>query len=107
MNNIGVFLEVDMRHISKGGDSDQDNHHGRKTGAPCSQETAHFLLMRIGGGGIVSLRTAPCHTIEDGTENTDKHIEQIECTQIFNIIRIQHTFPGSTIHQRRHHFAVP
>ena len=107
VNDISILFEVGMRHISISGDSQQNDHHGGKTGSPCSKQTAHFLFMRIGGSGIVSLCSAPRHTVEYGTENTDKYIKQIESTHIFNIIGIQHTFTRSTVHQRRNHFPVP
>ena len=59
------------------------------------------------GSSTVTLCTCPGHTAEDGTKDTCKHIEQVECTEVLNIVRVQHGFAGITIQEGRDDLTIP
>ena len=96
-----------MEHVSECCDSQQDIHHAGETAAPCTEEGTHFVFVCAFSSSTVTLCTSPGHTAEDGTEDPGKDVEQVECTQVLNVIRVQHGFAGIAVQQSRNDLTHP
>ena len=75
--------------------------------AECSENDRHFLFVRIFRRSGVS-GTDPAGALQKTChQRQNDQTYEVEVTQTFDIIRIEKTFIGDTIHHHRHDFLIP
>ena len=104
---IGARTEIQVVDEGERRYAQQQIHHVGKTVSPGAEHRAHFLFVRIFGGRIVTLRSAPGHPVEHTAEHSGKDIKQVEGSDLAHVVGVQHALSRRTVHQCRDDLAVP